>query len=1545
MKVLIITENFRTGGLETQILGFCRYLTNSGHEVHLISGVGSRTLPLREIIGDHILEVDMRPNISSKEAIASINRIASYAKEIQPDILHLHPFTSIIYGGIAASLVNKPYVVTIHGPLSLTYGYNITYRIFIDLILRDAWRVFCVSRETAERIKVIVPECHVKILPNGCDTERFKPASMDPSGPVAIIARLDSHKIPGIKSFLSEWAKLGGEPRRPVHIFGEGNSFEELKNWVKVILNGESWITFMGHEDNLHERLKAGYSLVAGMERVVLEAAALNLPIILVGYNGPSGLVSMENCDQLFYRNFSGRHVSVIDAEKLKKELAELEISPERFLLRPWVLEKNDEKKIHAKYLEELANIKASDCKWQEAFLSSIEEAEDTSLFGDKVFHCLLYNLPQDRLNHHWVNLCLAVRLNQTAAEKNNIIMQRDVLSSQLNQTMAEMDNVWNQLNVIYSSNFWKMACRYYKLVDSNFLFRNSHRLLRIIRRRGIAGQESTSSAESRSFTHTNKYDVIFFSIINWDFRYQRPQHIASRFARDGHRVLYVSGDLRKQDAYCVKELTKNIYEITLPFTEENSIYRADMDTDIDLLLTAIGDIFRDFRIKESISFVEFPMWYRLARFARDEYESKIVFDCLDEYAGFGRMNPAIDAHEAALVEEADCCFATSARIFDRLKERSKNTYLVRNATEFGHFSSLPVNDLLKGIKKPIIGYYGAMAEWFDTGLVEYIAENRKDWSIVLIGHTFGSDIDRLRKYRNVHLLAEKAYADLPKYLRWFDVCTIPFKINDLTLSTNPVKFYEYISSGKPVVSTGLPELLPYKEYLYISESKEEFLANIEKALAESDETLIRNRIELAKENDWEGRFEEIKSAIRSSFDMVSINVVTYNCLDYTKQCLESIFAKTAYPNYEVIVIDNASKDGTRDYLLTMKERYGNVKVFLNDNNLGFARANNIGIKESSGKYIILLNNDTIVTRGLIGGIVRYLKDKDIGMVGPVTNSIFNEARVDVTYSSTEGIEDFAEEYTRAHRGEAFEIKTLALYCAGIRRDVIDRVGMLDERYKVGMFEDDDYSLVLRHKGYKVICVRDLFVHHFGQASFSKLKSTEYEKIFNENKKRFEEKWGIGWEPHIHNAKKDDLRTVPLVPRAVASVKMYAKRYMPEAAQRVVKPYYKKYLVSNKKEAAEENEADYIAYQERLKTEFHKNRYGNLVDGFLKDKSYKGTIFYPSPVEWDIPLFQRPHQIFREMSKQGYRVFFLTPNPMADRADPVRQINDRLFIIKDIDMLYALREKSLILWISWTPNIVCREFFPKSKIVYDYTDELEVFGWYCKYMEIDHRKLLRTSDVTIATADNLYSEVKQVRPDVVLVPNGVCTEDFEVAEDKVPADLETIIAGGRLIVGYYGAMAKWLDYDLINFACEECKDLSFVFIGPKLDGSSENLRSFDNLFLLGPKKYHDLKYYLRHFDVATIPFKANKVADSTSPVKLFEYMAGGKPIVTTEMKECAKYQSVLLSKSYREYVANIRKALSLRDDSDYLNILRNEAASNIWASRVETIIKCIEEKN
>ena len=409
----------------------------------------------------------------------------------------------------------------------------------------------------------------------------------------------------------------------------------------------------------------------------------------------------------------------------------------------------------------------------------------------------------------------------------------------------------------------------------------------------------------------------------------------------------------------------------------------------------------------------------------------------------------------------------------------------MRNATEFEHFHHLMPNDLLKGIKKPIIGYYGAIAEWFDSGLIEYVASQRPDWSIVLIGHTFGSDIRKLKKFKNVYFLGEKPYGELPKFLYWIDVCMIPFKINELTLSTNPVKFYEFISSGKPVVAVRLPELLPYADILYLSKDKEDFIKNIETALKEKDKDLIGRRINLARSNDWDRRFDQICSCIKSVYPLASIITVTVNNIDYTKLCIESIFAKTAYPNYELIIVDNASSDGTCEWLQELREKHNNVKVVLNKENLGFAAAINIGIKESKGEYIIFLNNDTIVTRGWINGLTQHLmKTLGIGMVGPVTNSIGNEAKINVKYRDELSMELFAEKYTTKNKGIVFEIPVLALYCAAMCRDVMEKVGLLDEQFSVGMFEDDDYSLRIKRAGLKVVCAEDVFIHHFGGASF-----------------------------------------------------------------------------------------------------------------------------------------------------------------------------------------------------------------------------------------------------------------------------------------------------------------------------------------------------------------------------------------------------------------------------------------------------------------------------
>lgn len=256
---------------------------------------------------------------------------------------------------------------------------------------------------------------------------------------------------------------------------------------------------------------------------------------------------------------------------------------------------------------------------------------------------------------------------------------------------------------------------------------------------------------------------------------------------------------------------------------------------------------------------------------------------------------------------------------------------------------------------------------------------------------------------------------------------------------------------------------------------------------------------------------------------LVSIIIVTFNNVEYTRFCIWSIYAKTIHPNFELIIVDNASTDGTREYLNSLKEKWNNIKIIINDKNLGFAAANNIGIKESKGSYIIFLNNDTIVTRGWISGLIKYLRGPEVGIVGPVTNSIGNEARIEVSYKNL--IEEltyqnilemglFAKRYSSRNRGVSFDIPVLALYCAAIRREMIDKIGLLDERFSIGMFEDDDYCMRIRNAGFKVICAEDVFIHHFGGLSFFKLVPEEYHRIFNENRKKYELKWGIEWVPH-----------------------------------------------------------------------------------------------------------------------------------------------------------------------------------------------------------------------------------------------------------------------------------------------------------------------------------------------------------------------------------------------------------------------------------------------
>jgi GT2 family glycosyltransferase len=245
-----------------------------------------------------------------------------------------------------------------------------------------------------------------------------------------------------------------------------------------------------------------------------------------------------------------------------------------------------------------------------------------------------------------------------------------------------------------------------------------------------------------------------------------------------------------------------------------------------------------------------------------------------------------------------------------------------------------------------------------------------------------------------------------------------------------------------------------------------------------------------------------------------SILIVTHNGLAYTKLCLTTLLAHWRAGD-ELILVDNASSDGTPEFLRDVARKNSFIKIIFNEQNCGFAPANNQALALATGEIFVLLNNDTLVPAHWRDALLEPLRDPAIGLIGPVTNRTCNEAQIDAPYQTFAGFEQFAAARQQRHAQEQLEISMLAMFCVAMRREVFQKVGPLDEQFEVGMFEDDDYSRRVRAAGYRVVCAEDVFVHHFGQASFGELCTNgEYDRVLAANRRRFETKWNVKWHPH-----------------------------------------------------------------------------------------------------------------------------------------------------------------------------------------------------------------------------------------------------------------------------------------------------------------------------------------------------------------------------------------------------------------------------------------------
>jgi len=317
-------------------------------------------------------------------------------------------------------------------------------------------------------------------------------------------------------------------------------------------------------------------------------------------------------------------------------------------------------------------------------------------------------------------------------------------------------------------------------------------------------------------------------------------------------------------EPFTIRPLGERIWEVELALPEAPGLHAEPFPERFVAGASAALEALAEERgLTAAVGIVQLPSWTPLALALRERLGWPLVYDCMDDWATFPGIGPGVIAQEEILVAAADLVLASAARLEEKWRPRARATLLVRNAADSAHFTArVAEHPDLVALPHPRIGYFGALAEWLDLGLLERVAAARPGYQFVFAGGVFGLDLSRLEALPNVRLFGQRPYAEMPGLLAGFDVGIIPFRVDAVTAATDPVKFYEYLAQGKPVVTTPLPELADRARLFYPARDGEEFLALLDRAVAEDDPALRSARRDYARQNDWTARRELVATAL-----------------------------------------------------------------------------------------------------------------------------------------------------------------------------------------------------------------------------------------------------------------------------------------------------------------------------------------------------------------------------------------------------------------------------------------------------------------------------------------------------------------------------------------------------------------------------------------------------------------------------------------------------------------------------------------------------------
>jgi GT2 family glycosyltransferase len=479
-----------------------------------------------------------------------------------------------------------------------------------------------------------------------------------------------------------------------------------------------------------------------------------------------------------------------------------------------------------------------------------------------------------------------------------------------------------------------------------------------------------------------------------------------------------------------------------------------------------------------------------------------VIYDLTDDWAAFesdAARRASVQTQIEALASDADLVLACSHSLEEQARLWSSHVVYLPNAV--GRHTAVPTQSPeVAELPAPRLGYAGTLhSSRIDIPLLVEAANLRPTWSFVFLGPDMLEPLDRRSLFglANVHHLGVRPHADVLSYVSAFDVCLHPNRVTDFTRSLDPLKFYEYLATGRPVIATpaGIPHDL--SDHITTAVTGRELVSKVERLLSEDSPSKARSRRMSVADATWESRARQIEESLGAvppaqTVD-VSVVVVSFNTRELLKRCLGTLRSERAH-TLQIVVVDNGSTDGTQKMI---RQDFPDVQLLELSRNTGFAHANNVAFDHCRGKQVLLLNSDAYVHPGAIGELLAAsARHPSAGVIGP--RLVNPDGSLQRSAWPFPGAPRLLLEAFGAHRilrrmglledlgtwghNEERPIDFLSGACLLVRAEALQEVGGFDEQFWM-YGEEADLQRRLSRRGWCVVFTPRAVVTHVGGGS------------------------------------------------------------------------------------------------------------------------------------------------------------------------------------------------------------------------------------------------------------------------------------------------------------------------------------------------------------------------------------------------------------------------------------------------------------------------------